>query len=199
MIEEKTLFDRKPYLYDLYRWTGKYNWKTFIKWIFVSKYRIVFLLRKCQIHRNKHKIRFLLWRLIYEHYMTKYGVDIGAKAQIGPGFIVRHVGGIAINSGVSIGKDVEILQGVTIGYERRGIRKGNPTIGDSVWIGANAIINPNVTIGNNVVIGSGSVVLHDIPDNVVCVGNPARIVKKITDEDKQFYYKKQKLNIEKIT
>lgn len=176
MIEEKTLFDRKPYFYDLYRWTGKYNWKTFIKWIFVSKYRIVFLLRKCQMHRNKHKVRFLLWRLIYEHYMTKYGVDIGTKAQIGPGFIVRHVGGIAINSGASIGKDVEILQGVTIGYERRGIRKGNPTIGDSVWIGANAIIVGNISVGNNVLIAPGAFVNFNVPDDSIVIGNPGKIV-----------------------
>ncbi len=54
---------------------------------------------------------------------------------------------------------------------------GKPvTIGNNVWIGGNAVINPGVTIGNNVVIGSGSVVTHDIPDNSVAVGNPARVL-----------------------
>ena len=58
------------------------------------------------------------------------------------------------------------------------------TIGDNVWIGGSAVINPGVTIGNNVVIGSGSVVTHDIPDNVVAAGNPCRVIRPITEEDK---------------
>jgi maltose O-acetyltransferase len=54
---------------------------------------------------------------------------------------------------------------------------GKPiTIGNDVWIGGNVVINPGVTIGNNVVIGLGSVVTKDIPDNVVAVGNPCRVV-----------------------
>lgn len=53
------------------------------------------------------------------------------------------------------------------------------TIGDNVWIGGSVTILPGVTIGNNVVVGAGSVVAKDLPDNVVAVGNPARIVKHI--------------------
>lgn len=63
------------------------------------------------------------------------------------------------------------------------------TIGNNVWIGGNTVINPNVTIGDNTVIGSGSVVTKDIPSNVVSVGNPCRVIKQITDEDKKYYYK----------
>lgn len=73
---------------------------------------------------------------------------------------------------------------------------GKPiTIGDDVWIGGNVVINPGVTIGNNVVIGSGSVVTKDIPSNVVALGNPCKVLRKITEEDhlywqnlKQKYY-----------
>ena len=63
------------------------------------------------------------------------------------------------------------------------------SIGDNVWVGGNVVINPGVHIGNNVVIGSGSVVTKDIPDNSVAVGNPARVIKEITDEDKKYYFK----------
>ncbi|PAD66448.1 acetyltransferase [Bacillus sp. 7586-K] len=57
---------------------------------------------------------------------------------------------------------------------------GKPiTIGNNVWIGGSAIVNPGVTIGNNVVIASGAVVTKDLPDNVVVGGNPARIIKEI--------------------
>lgn len=57
-------------------------------------------------------------------------------------------------------------------------------IGDNVWIGGGAIINPGVKIGNNVVIGSGAVVTKDIPDNMLAVGNPAKAIKKIHEESK---------------
>jgi maltose O-acetyltransferase len=53
------------------------------------------------------------------------------------------------------------------------------TIGNNVWIGGSAIINPGVTIGNNVVIASGAVVTKDVPDNFVVGGNPARVIKQI--------------------
>ena len=61
-----------------------------------------------------------------------------------------------------------------------GVEYGKPvTIGDNVWIGGRAVINPGVTIGDNVVIASGAVVVKDVPDNVVVGGNPARIIKEI--------------------
>lgn len=53
------------------------------------------------------------------------------------------------------------------------------SIGDNVWIGGSVVILPGVTIGSGVTIGAGSVVVHDIPDNCVAVGNPARVVKRL--------------------
>lgn len=61
------------------------------------------------------------------------------------------------------------------------------TIGNSVWIGGNTVINPGVSIGDDVVIGSGSVVTKDIPSGVVAVGNPCRVIRKITEEDKKYW------------
>lgn len=61
-----------------------------------------------------------------------------------------------------------------------GAEYGKPvSIGDNVWIGGRAVINPGVTIGDNVVIASGAVVVKDVPDNVVVGGNPARVIKEI--------------------
>lgn len=61
------------------------------------------------------------------------------------------------------------------------------TIGNDVWIGGNTVINPGVTIGNNVVIGSGSVVTRDIPDQVIAAGCPCRVIRKITEEDREYW------------
>lgn len=58
------------------------------------------------------------------------------------------------------------------------------TVGDNVWIGGHCCVMPGVKIGSNVVIGGGSVVVHDIPDNVVAAGNPCRVLRPITEEDR---------------
>ncbi len=175
-IEEKCR--QKTYLYDLYRWSGSISRKSFWKALMQPKYRIVFLKRMCESRREKGKLRFLFWRGLYEHYMVKYGVDIAATTQIGPGFIVQHLGGIAINKGAVLGKNVEILQGVTIGYERRGKRQGCPTIGDNVWIGSHAIIVGKVQVGSHVLIAPGAFVNFDVPDHSIVLGNPGRIIPR---------------------
>lgn len=68
-------------------------------------------------------------------------------------------------------------------------------IGNNVWIGANSVILPGITIGDNSVIGAGSIVTKDIPENVVAVGNPCRVLRPISERDKEYYYKDRKINI----
>lgn len=72
-----------------------------------------------------------------------------------------------------------------------GLEYGKPvTIGNDVWLGGNTIINPGITIGSNVVIGSGSVVTKDIPSGVIAAGNPCRVLRPITDEDRKYWREK---------
>ncbi len=66
-------------------------------------------------------------------------------------------------------------------------------IGKNCWIGAGALIMPGVSIGDNTVIGAGSVVTKDIPPNVVAVGNPCRVMREISEHDKEFYYKDRRI------
>lgn len=67
-------------------------------------------------------------------------------------------------------------------------------IGNNVWIGAHSVVLPGVTIGDNSVIGAGSVVTRDIPANVVAVGNPCRVMREITERDKEFYFRDLKVD-----
>lgn len=69
----------------------------------------------------------------------------------------------------------------------------NVVIEDNVWVGANVTINQGVTIGKNTIIGSGSVVTKNIPDNVIAVGNPCRVLREITEQDKTGYQSKRTL------
>ena len=94
--------------------------------------------------------------------------------KIGKGIRVTHPYS-TILSAVSIGDNFRCIQGVTIGASAT----GNPTIGNNVHVGANAIIIGGITIGNNVRIGAGSIVVKSVPDNCVVAGNPARVIKYI--------------------
>ena len=67
-------------------------------------------------------------------------------------------------------------------------------IGENAWLGAGVIVLPGVTIGKNSIIGAGSVVTKDIPDNVVAVGNPCRVLRQVCDHDKEFFYKNEKID-----
>lgn len=69
-------------------------------------------------------------------------------------------------------------------------------IGKNCWIGAGSIILPGITIGNNVVIGAGSVVTNNLPDNVVAVGNPCRVLRKVNEYDREYYFKNRKIDKE---
>lgn len=67
-------------------------------------------------------------------------------------------------------------------------------IGQNCWIGAGAILLPGVTIGDNVVVGAGSVVTKDLPDNMVAVGNPCRVLRPVSDNDREFYFKQHPID-----
>ncbi len=70
------------------------------------------------------------------------------------------------------------------------------TIGDNVWIGGNSVVCPGVSIGNNVVIGAGSVVVKDIPDNVIAAGNPCKVIRKITEDDRRKLFHDEEIDDE---
>ena len=71
-------------------------------------------------------------------------------------------------------------------------------IGNTVWIGAGVIVLPGVTIGDDTVIGAGSVVTKDIPSGVVAFGNPCRVMRKVNEHDREYFYKQEKIDWENL-
>ncbi len=127
--------------------------------------------------------------------MQPFWCDYGYNIEIGENFFANHNMVILDGGKVTFGDNVFIAPdcgfytaGHPVDYERRnmGLEYAYPiTIGNNVWIGAGVRVMPGVTIGDNSVIGGGSVVVKDIPENVVAVGNPCKPIRKITEADKK--------------
>lgn len=132
--------------------------------------------------------------------------DYGFHIEVGDNFFANYNCTILDVAKVKIGNNVLLAPNVAIytaghpvhpearnsGYEY-GIAV---EIGNNVWIGGNVVITPGVNIGDNVVIGAGSVVTKDIPANVIAAGNPCRVIREITEDDKRYYYKNQQFDAE---
>ena len=133
-------------------------------------------------YRLAHKLylkKHYFWaRLVSQRGVRKTGIEIHPGAQIGKGFFIDHGNGVIIGETTIIGDNVTLYQGVTLGGTGKEHGKRHPTI------------------GNNVMIGGGSVVTRDIPDGVAAAGNPCRVIREITEEDRKYYFKKRAFDVE---
>ncbi len=140
------------------------------------------------------------------HIEQPFHCDYGRNIQVGENFYANYNLTILDCNKVKIGDNVMCAPNVlitTAGHPIHPLSRTKSwyeyaipvTIGNNVWLGANVVINPGVTIGDGTVIGAGSVVTHDIPSNVVAFGNPCKVYREITDEDRDFYYKNRKFDV----
>lgn len=122
-----------------------------------------------------------------------YGIHIytGDRVYVNYDLIVLDVCDVVIGDDVLIGPRVSLLAAthpIDPVVRTAGLELGAPIhIGDRVWLGGGVIVNPGVTIGADSVIGSGSVVVHDIPAGVVAAGNPCRVLRPISNEDRAYW------------
>lgn len=156
-----------------------------------------------QLEERNERLRKLLGRTGNQfHIEPPFYCDYGYNITIGENFyanyncIILDCAPVIIGDNVLLAPNVAIYTaGHPIHYEPRNeaYEYAFPVmIGNNVWIGGNTVINPGITIGDNTVIGSGSVVTRDIPANVVAVGSPCKVIRGITDEDKQYYFRNLK-------
>lgn len=156
------------------------------------------LLRPSQKKEKKDLLKNLLGKVGKEYiFEPPFYCDYGYNIEIGENFFANMNFVVLDGAKVTIGDNVFIAPNVgiyTAGHpfdvEQRinGLEYAYPiTIGNNVWLGAHVAILPGVTIGDNTVIGAGSIVTKDIPSNVLAAGNPCRVIRVITEEDKKKY------------
>lgn len=157
-------------------------------------------LKPSQISNQESVIRKLLGKTGKRFCITApFWCDYGFNIEIGENFYTNHNCVILDGAKVTFGDNVFIAPncifstaGHPLDAEQRnmGLEYAYPiTVGDNVWFGASVTVLPGVTIGSNTVIGAGSIVNKDIPDGVIAVGNPCRVLRTITEEDKKKYWR----------
>jgi serine O-acetyltransferase len=105
------------------------------------------------------------------------GIEIHPAARIGQGLFIDHGAGVVIGETASIGNDVTLYQGVTLGGTGFATGKRHPTVQDNVTIGSGAKLLGPITIGHGAKIGANTVVITDVPPNSTVVGNPGHPVR----------------------
>ena len=159
---------------DLYRSHGlKGTWDLIVTAIRKADSRWILLFRWYQSRQRPFLSRWLLRRC-----SLKTGIQIGWHTSIGKGLVLVHCGNIAVNNEAVVGENCTLYHGVTIGMEFRGNRRGNPVIGNKVWIGSNACVVGNVTIGDDVLMAPLAFVNFDVPSHSIVIGNPARVISR---------------------
>ncbi|KAJ3689714.1 hypothetical protein LUZ61_018878 [Rhynchospora tenuis] len=112
-----------------------------------------------------------------------FAVDIHPAARIGEGILLDHGTGLVIGETAVVGNWVSLMQGVTLGGTGKENGDRHPKIGQGALIGAGATVLGNISVGDGAMIAAGSLVLKDLPPHSMAVGNPAKVVGYIEDED----------------
>ena len=169
---------REIYQHDEYRYFGSNGPSKLQRW-FRPSLRYSRMLRRAQsASQQGNRIQLIIAKIFLSRMTTKWHFQIPPETRIGPGLYLGHIGAIVVNPDATLGRNVNLAHGVTIGQANRGHLKGAPTIGDHVWIGTGSTIVGKITIGNDVLIAPNTYVNFDVPAHSIVVGNPGKITSR---------------------
>lgn len=164
---------------DLKRSTNRLTKCSALRFIITnSSFKMSFWFRiGTYLEERKHGLMYLFVFWYYKQLMYKTGIQLPLGTKVGAGLKFYHFGDVVVNRNATIGENVSIYNGVTIGINLRPDgKKYPPKIGNNVVLCTGAKVIGGVTIGDNSVIGANAVVTKDIPEDVVAAGVPAKIV-----------------------
>ncbi|MBL4607846.1 MAG: serine acetyltransferase [Pseudomonadales bacterium] len=156
------------------------NYQSFKKYIYLlirSTFLVLLLFRLAG-----SKVALIRWASLPFYKLGRIfsGIQIPRGTQIGGGLLLPHYGNIVINKRAIVGENCTILHNVTLAAKGGGGDDGVPVVGDSVYIGAGAILLGSINVGSDVIIGASAVVTKDIPPNHISYGNPAKAFGRLS-------------------
>ncbi len=125
--------------------------------------------------------------LIEQPFWCDYGynIELGENFYSNHNLVILDCAKVIFGDNVFVGPNCSFYTAghpVDAKQRNEGLEYAHPiTVGNNVWLGGNVVVLPGISIGNNSIIGAGSIVTKDIPDNVIAVGNPCKVVREITE------------------
>lgn len=177
---------------DTVRQFGTYAWSKTVRALLTNRnFRPIVSLRLCQaVDAWGAPWRWILPLVKMLHHGCTHAaaMDLPWRTRIGKGLCITHGWGLVVSEGATLGRNVTLFHGVTLGrkdyVEADGRRRiGYPTLEDDVWVGPHAIIVGDITIGRGSRIAGGTVVTDDVPAHSIVAGNPGRVIKSQCEPD----------------
>lgn len=171
---------------DTHRQFGSFSWGLAIKGALLRRtFRVVVTMRLCQAAaKSRGGLRLMLpvFKLLHRMATHLAAMDFSWQTNAAAGLALTHGWGLVVNPEATIGRNVTLMHGVTLGRSDRISASGErssrfPTLEDEVWVGPHAIIVGGVTIGRGSRIGGGAFVTESVPPYSMVLGNPGVIVK----------------------
>lgn len=179
-----------PWWFDYVRSTDDYTnfiFTHFVRdFIFQPRLRYMVYFRYAQTTKSKFFEFYCKYKML--RLCHKYGIEIKTQTKIGEGFLMVHPYNITISPHAIIGRNVNVMKGVTIGWSE-GKRTGAPKIGDCVYVGLNSTVIGGITIGDDVLIAPNTLVNIDVPSHSIVIGCPCKIIHRDYATEKYLNYK----------
>jgi len=172
---------------DTHRQYGRFSWTRLLRGVLARRtFRVVVTMRLCQMaaaSRGPLRVLLLPFKVLHRIATRRAGMDLPWQAAVGAGLAITHGWGLVLSPGATLGKNVTLFHGATIGQRDRLAADGTriteyPVLEDEVWVGPHAIIVGGVTVGRGSRIAGGAFVTDRIPPYAIVAGNPATIVKE---------------------